>query len=312
MSVPKVRNIKIEKIQVNDSVLKKYGQDLKRSFIPERVTFDIENVNVSVANALRRTVVSEVQSKAMYFDDSSYSCSDALVPGIEMIRNRFSLIPLDQSVSLDAKFSIDVTNNEKKDIDVRTTHIKTGLGKQPFNNFIICRLRPGCRLKITDIVIKPGYGYMHAMYSQAFNATCLPLDQNPDKVSASMCNPRAFRIAFNTNGNIPATSLMIAVCDSIIQRAQTVSELATSSLAVESDSYSLTVHGETDTIGKLFERIIYDSNPHIGFIAANVASIDRIVTFHIRSDDDVKQMFISAANNTKYIMDEIKKAFSLK
>ncbi len=187
MSHITVENLDITDLrpQLGNSALAKY---LPKYYFAKQLKFDISPVSNAVANAIRRTVSMELLVKAMYAEyDDLVTTDDFIIP--EMLLQRLSMIPLDQSCSLDAVFELYAENKTANVRDVKSEEFrivrqgKDGAMKHiPFNNTItFVTLQPGKSVKISNIRVRQAYGYQagHGMHSVAVNATSVALDQRP-------------------------------------------------------------------------------------------------------------------------------------
>jgi len=149
--------------------------------VPEQVNFELLNVNLGIANGIRRTIMSEILVRSLHFERADFESTDPFHI-IDMIEQRINIIPILQNTSPDAVFSLSITNNSKYEIEVRSQDIKivSGCKKLPFNNFVLCTLQAGKTISISKIKIREGYGYNNSgAFSVAFLTACTPLDETP-------------------------------------------------------------------------------------------------------------------------------------
>jgi hypothetical protein len=168
-------------------------------------------------------------------------------------------------------------------------------------------LQPGRELRIENIRIVEGYGNRDAAFIVAVRAAAVPLDlpecdpkethakdaptaqQSGFKVSSLVANPRRHRItaslpAVPAGGDASAT-VLLDVCANIIQRLRYIRDVLEEGGGDGTATYHsvnayfvittggkntkgvLSVRNETDTIGVLLARSIYELMPDIGFVA---------------------------------------------
>jgi DNA-directed RNA polymerase subunit L len=151
-----------------------------KSIIPEhRILFDLENVDNSVANAIRRCILEETETKVMTFELEDFETNSLLVRSNTVnIRNRLQLIKIDQSVDDSAIFSLDVINKTNESFKyIYASELK---GPKIFDeNFTIFTLNPGEYIKIKRIYIKLGYGYDAACFMTPFKFRYTTTDYIP-------------------------------------------------------------------------------------------------------------------------------------
>lgn len=139
------------------------------------ISFELHNANPAVANAIRRTAISEVKTKALYYDALSVETNEEyIVP--DNLHDRIALIPLDQDCPEDATFSLDVANiSEARTIDVLAADIE---GRKNYFNpqFRLATLHQGKYLRIPKIHVKTGYGYEHSRWSLTRDISYTNLD----------------------------------------------------------------------------------------------------------------------------------------
>jgi DNA-directed RNA polymerase alpha subunit len=271
--------------------------------VPYAMSFEIKNGNAQLANAIRRTLSMELEASIMEFDFKDFKCTDKFVL-VDMIRNRFRLIPILQNTPLDVTFRLEVTNTTEDIINVTAADIK-GAKRLPANQqFIICTLQPGTHIKIENIKISRGYGYMFAGYALACNVVSLALDVVPPNaytgekgVPSSLANPKHHKIAFNSNGGMAGNDMILACCKNLIARFKAVLELLPD-VTHTGKTFALVIRGETDTVAALLTRTIYELNKDIPLVNYYNDAVIRLTTIRmITSDnniDTVKKMIQDA------------------
>ena len=148
--------------------------------------FQISNVDLSIVNAIRRTILSDIENVAFYFDNDNKDPEKSYIKIIEnnsplhneFISQRISMIPIFLSTSEihdwnnDFTFEIDVTNNTNnilavtsKDIKIYSneSYVDDNIRDKMFPPFIIdknsyyipiTKLPPGGQLKVQMNAIK--------------------------------------------------------------------------------------------------------------------------------------------------------------
>ncbi|CAG8577018.1 9150_t:CDS:2, partial [Racocetra persica] len=131
----------------------------------EKVKFILTNVDLSMANALRRIMLSEIATIAIDMVEFELNTS---VLADEFIAHRLGLIPLDSTEAEKIKYSRakeditkDVTSRDLVSSDPRFTPIQEG-PKDP--GILIAKLRKGQEIKVKCIA-KKGVAKEHAKWS---------------------------------------------------------------------------------------------------------------------------------------------------
>ena len=130
------------------------------------VEFDLINISDKQANAIRRTMIDELDVVALDFDQQTLETKYEFILRDE-IRDRIRFIPIDQTLKEDTVFSLDVLNNNPGDgiMTVYSNALK-GPGSQSIPKKIrICELKPGSYLRIPKIIVRKGSGRQDSMFS---------------------------------------------------------------------------------------------------------------------------------------------------
>lgn len=301
--------------KVKNPAIQKY---LPSGYFPKHIEFNIKGVSNAVSNGLRRTIGGELLVKALFAEFENLTTTDVfIIP--EMVLKRLRMIPLDQSTPLNATFEIDATNDTPNVRDVKSSEIKIigGMKKLPFNEtFTLFTLQPGRACNIKPIGIHQAYGFTEGdgMHCVACNTVSICTDQTPinmytgEGISSSVANPREWKIAFNTNGTMAPKDIVKSACDNIIARVMSVQELLYS-IENKNDEYSLTIEGESDTLGNLFMRTISDLYPDIRAVTYSGVNVGRTLTIRVRCDEDINTIFTTAIKQIVKTYGDIKKYF---
>jgi DNA-directed RNA polymerase subunit L len=319
-----IKNIKIENIR--KTVPDKYRRYMPTTLIPQEVSFELHNVNVGFANAVRRTLLNECLIKCMSFEVSAYSCTNPYMLN-DYVLGRVQCIPIAQNMT--ATFKLDITNDAKtriaqvhrkydrlgklndyeikqKELDLKAAALPQSmtvlsgdmtcnLKQLPFNEtFEIATLDEGNMLKIDPITIIEGYGYDHARHNMVALASCVPLDQNPidlhtgKGVPAGLANPRIHKISFKTNGIMSPHEMIRLACKSLEERLIFIKGLKDEFKSINNE-HTLVINGETHTIGNLLMKTIVD-NEQVEGITYYPDNHVRSMTLRIKTDNDIKKI----------------------
>ncbi|KAL6122115.1 rpc40 [Nucleospora cyclopteri] len=147
--------------------LRKFLDDLKIKFIKREknlLEFDLLNAHPSLANALRRILISEVETYA--FHDISIFENKSVFPD-EYIAHRLGLIPVvvhDDSVK-DYVYELNEVNDTNENITIYSDNIVGNTDVLSIEEgVIICKLAPGNKINL-KLEVSRGNGEIHSKWS---------------------------------------------------------------------------------------------------------------------------------------------------
>jgi DNA-directed RNA polymerase subunit L len=123
-------------------------------------------------------------------------------------------------------------------------------------------------------------------------------------VRSQIADPRVWEIKFNTNGTLPSKDIVVLSCQEIISRLKTVLSLLYTIINNES-KYTLSINGESDTIGNLLVKTIDELYPDVEAATYSVPSIERSVTIRILYGDDINTLYKNVVNHLVGIFEKI-------
>jgi DNA-directed RNA polymerase subunit L len=151
--------------------------DVPKELIPtaksHEISFQLEDCNTAVANAIRVCTIEENDWKALYVDTSQVICKEPDVLLTELC-DRIGLIPINQSTPDDARFSLHASNTAASlsNVNVYSGDLiwsggsKSGASALPFDErFRLLSLSPGKTVQINNIQVVHGHGYDNAKFS---------------------------------------------------------------------------------------------------------------------------------------------------
>lgn len=218
------------------------------------------------------------------------------------------------------------------DLAVTAGHMPTPLFNPTFP---LCTLEPGNRIVIDGIRITAGYGRASSIYNVACQGVSLPLDigrldrketheaggsavdESGFTVSCLVANPRHHLLravfpATSANYASEVRATLADACSAVLGRLRLVAAAASRSGAEDGElgrgimytvvrledgltEGQLLLPGETDTIGGLLKRAVFDGTPGISFVEYAVASHENVLKLTIRHTGDVTQALLAGA-----------------
>jgi DNA-directed RNA polymerase subunit L len=256
--------------------------NFKMPFASEHVEITLNDVDVSVANAIRRTVIDEMSGYCLSYDISDFKNDiyTDLFMDPEFIRLRVRgmkiMRHMPKELLKNLKFAINIHN---KTDEVRIVYAKDLLltnGKLEsaiFNpTYELAFVQPGRTLNIQNIRFDFGKGIYNASFNNACRSVSMPLDieEYPReeiysaegsqrvlsgfKISTLIANPRKFLIKFDMpavldNGGKTTYLTIMDVCMDIMSRLQYIQR------SIEESQNS---HQTVDTITFIRADVVVD------------------------------------------------------
>jgi len=289
---------------------------LPTMFKPYEGTLQLNNINTAIANGFRRVILSELPIKAMKFKSSSFSTTDPFIL-VDFVQGRFRNIPIDQNISTDTIFSLDVTNKTERLLEVKTKDLKIikGTNRLPFNStFTLFMLNPSKSVSISEIYIKIDYGYNHGGHSVTCNARSLPTDIEPFNtftktgIPSSIADPKNFKIIFISNGNMDAKDIIKLACKELINRLR---DLKNIEIEYQNDIAIITKK-ESDTIGNIITKSVCELYPDIPSVTYYHNYIDNNLTVKLKTNLDASEVINKAIDYNISIIEKIKQGIIMR
>jgi len=309
----KVTNLKIDEIDFSKNKSPEFKQCLELvpdliNILPKnikyKVRFELHNANSDLANAIRRTIMSETPVKSLdYHEHDDIDISDPYILS-DFIKKQINLVPINQDIDISkySDYSIELTLENRTDeiIDVKTSDFiikksgkKINVAEIMSPLIVLCRLRPGEHIYIKNINIIEGIGRNDsAAFSNISNIYYKPLDVIPldsingTGISSMVSNPKSFMIGYSTHRNtIDPTNIIVNACNTLIKRLEVIYKdfinIENKSEYYYSDLIQLETNGvikeiqlknENWTLSNLIARYCYIlTEKNIKFISSSIA-----------------------------------------
>lgn len=231
------------------------------TLMPTSLVCRITGINVSQANALRRTLLDELPTRGLTADvmrikkqlnltDFNESVETQAVTPIlkELVKTRVELIPIDQSIPVGTMYTL----NERATNEIRI--VSSSLFKQEKTNkplhthddcWII--LEPLDSISVKAMVIElPGYEV--GGHVACINVTCLPIDHDPANTMLDIHTVSTWALSMTTNGNLDPRALLKQAVANLAERLKIAKNIALESLHSTGKGHVIRVDKETYSI----------------------------------------------------------------
>ena len=276
-------------IKENQTLLK--GKDFT-DIIPltckkSRINMKIKGESPAVANAIRRTMLEELEVKILTFDKDDMVTDDEYLIW-NNVQTQIKAMRIMQDTPDDARFYLDVTNKKALNQMIRASQIKRrGKGELPFNKtFRIITLRKGHYLNIKNIKVVKGFGFEDAMFSATAGIAYRQTDTVPYErgtgVSSMVSECKNYELDIDLNGNIDPRYLIEATLDNIKRRVKMflddmdafeklnkpgenyLSDIL--EITFLEDIVTFKLKDETHTLANLIRYFVYQNDPDIPLV----------------------------------------------
>lgn len=277
------------------------------SVLNNTLVFELNNANCAIANAIRRTLISEMPIKHLTVSLTDIKTTDPYVVG-EVIKKRIEMIPISQSIKDDTVFSIRFENTSDTYTDVSSSDIKlNGIvdSKDIVPSIPICDINSGTSFSVNDIQVTESYGYDNARVTIGKVAyEIIDHDMTQPSIASS---PSTFRLTIETAGLINPLEM---VSKSITNLMDRLNSIDFNNAITEFDVYKLHIENETYSIGQLMSWYIFKQNPAIKFVADRILHPSKrecvIDVLHPEGEKICKQAIVEIQSDLTSILKSIK------
>lgn len=305
------------------------------------LTFILKNVNISIANAIRRVLVDELPSPRLNIKPGTFYSTDPFMTE-HFVRDRLSQIPLLRVLNPDVqkmKFKVRAANPRSDNLLVLSSDIVPIHGKlsSPIMNptFELAELLEKSELKMDEIFIEYGIGRTHSTCSAACNGSI----QNPDlemfsakdinskdgkasyssgyKKSSLLANSREHKVfvtfpAMNEKScDTHAKELLREAWQVIIGYNSRVRK-EPRNFTTQQDGFNCTKiisPGMTDTISHIVTTYFYERNLNIEYVGSKCIPHDaniEITILHKFAEDEVNKKLDQTFDQIDSILESLK------
>ncbi len=276
-------------------------------FTPYICEFDLSGVGSSVANAIRRTMMSEM-SVIGFYCDGDIKTTDPFISRVEeLFRTRMIVTPVMQSTPTDAVYRFRIKNETDSPLDVPFGQLQQIGGKRMENpcepHAIAFVLGPHHSFECT-VKIDSRFGNQRGNGGRQIAVNCASIARGFEPLntiagtgeSVSTSNIRNWTIRFTTNGIMAPLQCVRAVIANLVDRLRVVRETVADNIRQVRDEWELHIDG-TYTISKLLEQHIYDTQSGIDAVVARVDERNRESTLRLKTQADPIETIIGAVDS---------------
>lgn len=281
-------------------------------FLPQntqhKVEFIIKDSCTAFANALRRALIDETEVWSLSCDEfSSFKEYDKYMLS-DFFRKQLEAIPISQDAKdyYDWEIEIDINNDTSETMPVFSSHIRVTNKKTKKEidtkklweqNIHLAYLQSGYALKVSNIQIKSGQGKIDGnAFSHVSNVLYDVLDC---KDSCMVSMPTSFLLGYDTHKNFDDPFEPIKKTLKYLQTR--IEEIKTAlpekingvyhsdvfKITTEGDYTTFTIFQDTWTLANLISRYIFDLDPEITYITADIEHPDKDVSIIKMNHSDV-------------------------
>jgi hypothetical protein len=226
--------------------LKYLPKDKAKEILPKKamytVSFELHDTCTSIANAIRRTLIDDIEIKSFDFDEYVDINTNDKYLTQDFVKKQIELLPIAQEFDYkDIKISLSKSNNTDEIIKIYARDFNiTKNDKQIDNDDIIgvttplFPLRPNKYIKINNIFISTGIGIDNAGKYSALNGFTYKIEniqplqeanqfEQYSGKSSMLVNPKVFSLSYTTHRNIIKPKyFIIKCCETLITRMSNI------------------------------------------------------------------------------------------
>ncbi len=332
-----VKNTTVVDLEIKESkelleiidLMKSNGVSDPKSLLPtvskKEFSFELHNTNSSFANAVRRVLITDINTKCLDCSFESIDTDDRYIL-VDVLTKNINMIPIYQDINTEYKISIDKFNDTNKIIDLKASDIIiTNKGKQvnineliPNTNIALSNLRPSRKIKIHDIKIINGTA--NESYSKFTSVGIVKydiLDVEPyniyDNTGQRSINssPSKFKISFVTNANVEPKYIMKLLVEEMSSKLLMCKDQLIKYRTNPSSASELKIYKEKNITVYRYEKIYityaamlahkcYELNKNILLSAGTVYRYDSNVGIIKIDHSDPDNMLLSAIDACLY------------
>lgn len=265
------------------------------STVNNTLVFELLDANCAIANAIRRTLVSELPVKHLTVALTDIKTTDPYVIG-EVIRKRIEMIPVAQSIDPETVFSLRVENDSDTYSDVMSDEIKVNgvaASKDITASIPVCDINSNTSFSVNDIHVVESFGFDNSRVS--IGRVGYEILNQDFTQSSQMAAPAQFRIELETPGIISPKEMVLKAIEGLIERLDAIDY---ANAIVEFDVYKLTIMNETHSIGRIMSWYIYQVMPAVKYVASRVPHPSKrecIIDVHHPNGEDLCKQAVEKA-----------------
>jgi DNA-directed RNA polymerase subunit L len=275
--------------------------------VPKRTKYSAElalrNCRNTIPNALRRTIMSELDIVGFIVNYTDIDTNDKhLFDMLDLLIQRFKMVPVDQKTPLTCMFQLDVANDMETTRDVIAGDMKqiagTRLDHLPCeHNIPLFTLQPNryfrCTIRVNEL-----YNSERTNGGRAVASGVRSVLENPDDAynqhtgtgtHVMTSDHRNWVLRFDTNGTMAPHEIIVAACNKILARLRGIVEVVQDKLMTVGQEYHITF-ADSGTIGELIAQAIYFNQTDVDAVFLAKDDKANTVTLRLKTKENASEI----------------------
>ncbi len=231
------------------------------------VEIQLSDTNYPLANAIRRTLMSEMPIRYLTVSLTDIISNDPFIVKNHMAK-QLEMLPLNQDIDLDSEFAIRVENTTDDLMDVLSNDIKINgvtVSDDIMPMIPICNINSGKSFSMNNIRVATGYGFDNARI--VFGRIGYEVLDHDMTQSSGNSSPTKFKLVLEFPEITNPVDMFKKALKCIEQRLDAIDYTRAIS---EFDVYKLLILNETHSIGNLLNWYINEINPSIDHVSYRI------------------------------------------
>lgn len=289
-------------------------------FKPHKLSFILKD-NMTIANGLRRAMLSMVPATSLYCDTTDIETDDHIIPVI--LKIRLQQIPIDQKFKPTKMYNFEFINRSEMSMIITGKEFFDYVKEKPFFNLTtqIAELNPGKFLKIKKLRFATGTGEDCKTFDLTAGIEYEPLDQG--KESSLTTIPHMYHLGVYSNGNIEAKAIVKIACEVLIgvlneilsslnkddNKEEYPRKYPKTTVEKEGDLMIYKIANMDHTIGNMIAYHIFEQDKNIQLVTYDVEDTPDLICKVKINHPNHKKLFENSINICIKKFDNIKKSF---
>lgn len=267
--------------------------------------FEIKDANTSLANAIRRTLISEMPLLHLTVALSDIKTTDPYLLA-EAIQKRVEMIPVAQSIDPAGAFSVQFESKSDECADVMSSEIRTAAGRAEgvHPSIPLCDINPQTSLSISNIRVAESYGFNNGRVTIGrVGFETINYDFGTPTLVAA---PDQFRFQIETPSVLDPAAMTLRAIDGLIARLERIDYAKN---RVEFGVFKLHIPDETYSIGRMLCWYVLRREPSTAYVACRIPHPSKRECFIDVSHPDAEKLCKEAARAAAEDLRSVRSAF---